>query len=272
LLIWYGQRFQDKVDGVGIVHRRREGQTLAFRTLDRTVFSIPEQVSTIRDVTLDLGLIAALLRYRGSSQASDWGRWQNAISCFNQANTDGQGTSPQLESVLMCSAFERLLDAAPKDKDVAKLLSGALIPSKTIPASESSRRVSRQADKNNSLRYEWMREFYTVRGNFAHGNFKTAQPMKWTPEEHLVLAAISFPLCVKVLLQRMDHYSMTDSDLIQTDAFEALANQAAFLGEPSDSTGSMDSWWARHLSEARGIRRRQKMVESLRALKGEDNG
>lgn len=115
-----------------------------------------------------------------------------------------------------------------------------------------------------------MNEFYRVRGDFAHGKLKTAQPSAWTAPEHLVLASISFPLCMKSLLQQKGHYSLTEEDQVQVDAFEALANQDGFLSEPPDSSGSGDSWWRRHLSEARSNRRRKRAIKSLKALNGQD--
>jgi hypothetical protein len=113
-----------------------------------------------------------------------------------------------------------------------------------------------------------MSEFYRIRGDFAHGKLQTGQPLVWTQWEHLVLASISFPLCMKALLQQKGHYSLTEDDQAQTDAFESLADQDGFLAEPPDSSGSGGSWWRRCLMEARRVHRRQKAIESLRALNG----
>jgi len=248
--VWYAQRFQGKLSHIGVVHRRRVGELWDFRSLDRTTFSIPLHVSSIRKVSLDSSLLTGLLKFRESGGSDEWGRWQNAISCFGQANTDSQNTSPQVESVLMCSAFQRLLDAQSKAKDVAQLFSESLKPWETILSGNSERTSGRQKDGNNPLRYQWMSEFYRVRGDFAHGKLQTLQPLAWTPQEHLVLASISFPLCMKSLLQQNGYYSLTDDDQVQIDAFEALANQNGFLSEPLDSSGSGDSWWRRCLLEA----------------------
>lgn len=266
--VCYGQRLEGKSGHVGVVHRRRDGSTCDLRSLDRTVFSIPLQVSNITRVTLDAGLLAALLRLRESAPSSEWGRWQNAISCFNQANTDGHGVSPQVESVLICSAFERLLTAPPKAKEVARLFSEILAPLQTISVGASKRISSQQGAGSNSLRYEWMKEFYKVRGDFAHGKLRPEQPMIWSAAERLVLASISFPLCMKTLLVQKGHYSLTDDDQVQIDAFEALADQDGFLAEPADSSGSSDSWWRRCLGKARKGRCRQKAIASLSALNG----
>jgi hypothetical protein len=268
--VWYGQRFQGKLDHVGIVHRRRGRRTLDVRSLDRAVFSIPLHVDSIRDVALDSSLLAALLKFKESAQANEWGRWQNAISCFKQANTDNEGMSQQVEWVLTCGAFERLLEAPSKAKEIAWLFSETLSPVKTI-SGDSRRLSSQQRTGSNSLRYEWMSEFYRIRGDFAHGKLRTGQPLIWTPSEHMVLASISFALCMKALLQLKGHYSLTDDDQTQTDALESLADQVEFLAEPPKSSGSGDSWWRRCLTEAKRARRLKKAIESFRALdrKGE---
>jgi len=43
--------------------------------------------------------------------ADKWAQWQNAIACFNAANTDEQESMPQVEWVLLCGAFQSLLGA-----------------------------------------------------------------------------------------------------------------------------------------------------------------
>ena len=174
-----------------------------------------------------------------------------------------------MEWVLTCSAFERLLEAPSKAKEIAHLFSETLRPTKSISANAAKRASPRKKDGGSSLRYEWMSEFYRIRGDFAHGKLKTEQPRMWTPSEHLVLAAISFPLCMRALLQQKGHYLLTDDDREQIDAFESLADQTGFLAEPPDSSGSGDSWWRRCLMETRRTRRRQKAIESLRALSGQ---
>jgi hypothetical protein len=174
-----------------------------------------------------------------------------------------------MEWVLTCSAFERLLEAEPKAKDVARLFAEIFNPSETISPSDSKRLSNRGANSGNSLSYEWMYEFYRVRGDFAHGKLRSGQPLMWTPSEHMVLGSISFPLCVKALLQRKGYYLLTDDDREQIDTFEPLADQAGFLTEPPDSSGSLDSWWRRCLVKTKRARRLQKALESLGALNGQ---
>ena len=90
-----------------------------------------------------------------------------------------------------------------------------------------------------------MREFYRIRGDFAHGKLTTQQPMNWKPLEHLVLGAIAFPLVVKSLLQKTGRYALTTDDQVQINMFEAFADTTDFLRPPADQKGSLDSHWQR---------------------------
>ncbi len=260
----YGQKFEGSLSHSGIGHRKRAGELWDFRSLDRTVFSVPLHTSFVKTVTLDSSLIAGLLKFR-LDEAARWRRWQNAISCFKQANTDSEAVSSQVEWVLLCAAFERLLEARSDHKEVARVFSEALKPTKSISVGEATRTSNRFKDRSRPLRYEWMKEFYRIRGDFAHGNFATVQPTTWKPLEHIVLASISFPLCVKSLLKERGCYCLTEADQDETDAFEALTNQIGFLDEPPDSHGSMDSWWKRHLTKARRDRRLRTAVAAFEA-------
>jgi hypothetical protein len=82
----YMQRLQE-ADFVAIRTRRREGHTWSAWPLDAIVMSVPTHVSPVRLVSLDQRLLDGLVRFAGSGGA-EWDRWTNALSCFNQGNTD----------------------------------------------------------------------------------------------------------------------------------------------------------------------------------------
>jgi hypothetical protein len=90
-----------------------------------------------------------------------------------------------------------------------------------------------------------MREFYRIRGNFAHGKLDTQQPAAWNPLEHLVLATIAFPLLVKSLLNKACECKLANDDRTQIDVFENLADTTDFLKPPPNQKGSIDSHWKR---------------------------
>jgi hypothetical protein len=213
--------------------------------------TVPTHVNPVRRVSIDERLVDGLVAFARSGRP-DWGRWQHALSCFNQANTDGDTISYQVEWGLLCSAFERLLDAAPKAEDVADKFAKAMVPSTPLLAEQAKRRIDRWNDAAASVRFEWLKEFYRVRGDFSHGRLTTRQTTAWkNPVEHLMLAAIAFPLLVRSLLEVAGVYGLTRDDRAAIEVFEAFADQVDFLVPPSNSRSSLDTWWARMFDHAK---------------------
>jgi hypothetical protein len=151
----------------------------------------------------------------------------------------------------MCSAFEQLLHADSKAEDVADKFTKAVMPSRPLLAPNAQRRLERWKEPGAPVRYEWPKEFYRVRGDFAHGKLTTQQPMAWNPVEHLTLAAIGFPLLVRSLLQSAGTYTLTSNDTAAIEVFEQFADQPDFLKPPRDTRNPLDTWWARFLICAR---------------------
>jgi hypothetical protein len=237
------QKF-DKADFTALTTRRREGRTLSGWPIDDIAITVPVHCHVIREVSLDSGLLQVLVAHRAQA-GNEWGRWQNAMSCFNQANTDSDNIRHQVEWVLLCSAFEHLLSAKPNAKDVACKFTKNLTPSNELLAKDAARCSCQQKQDERSLRYEWMREFNRIRGDFAHGRLDTRQPTTWNPLEHVLLASIAVPLLVKSLLNRACKYKLTDDDHAQIDVFERFADITEFLKPPPAQKGSLDSHWKR---------------------------
>lgn len=260
--ILYGQRFGDNPSFMGLTSRRREGRNIDGRTLAETTFTIPVHASVIGEVNLEEKLLLSLINYRNSSLNNDWSRWQNAISCFNQANTDNDTVRYQVEWVLLCSAFEHLLTAKSEAKDVSQKFADIFMPDLSLPVGKAKRKSNKWQNPDCHLRYEWIKEFYRIRGDFAHGKLKTRQPTTWGPLEHLVLATISFPLLVRVLLSKKGHYTLTNDDQAQMDAFEKIADED-FLNPLPDQESSIDSWVGRLTREAKRNLVTRKIVQKL---------
>ncbi|MGQ0595029.1 MAG: hypothetical protein ACT4QB_21035 [Gammaproteobacteria bacterium] len=240
----YIQKF-DKADFTAIMTRRREGWTWSTWRIDDIAIAIPVHCHTVREVTLDVILLKALADHAARATDGEWAKWQNALTCFNQANTDSETIRHQVEWVLLCSAFEHILGAKTEAKDVAARFSEVMVPNEPLLVRNASRRSDRWGDNGRALRYEWMREFYRIRGDFAHGKLNTQQPTVWNALEHLVLATIAFPLVVRCLLRKARVYQLSDDDRAQIEAFEKLANTADFLKPPPDQKNSLDSHWSR---------------------------
>ena len=252
------QRFDgNQFNFIAFNTRRRDGRTLAGWPTERIAVTVPVHVSPIREVEIDEQLLDALLSLRASN-TDDWGRWQSAISCFNQANTDNDNVSRQMEWVLLPGAFEQILHASSNARDVASRLTRVIRPEQDISARSAQRRSSRwsEQDLEQPLRYCWMREFYSVRGEFAHGRLNAAQPMEWTEHEHLLLAAITFPLTVKSLLG--EGYALTEDDRAQVNALEPLMDSPDFMRQCDDPD------WPRLIREAEGRLLEAQMLDAFR--------
>jgi hypothetical protein len=265
VFILYMQRLKGP-EFVTIRTRRRDGYAWDLRPLKAIVFSVPTHVSPVRRVSLDARLLDALVAFACTGSA-EWGRWQHALSCFNLGNTDSDAFRYQVEWGLLCSAFEQLLSADSKAKDVAGEFTKTIVPSKPLRAGEARRRLDRWRDPDRPVRYEWLEEFYRVRGDFSHGRLTTQQQMAWSPIEHLTLAAIGFPLLVRSLLKKASVYALSDDDLATVDMFERFADQA-FLEEPPDCHGSGDSWLSRMFERAKLDITHRRAEEALGGMSG----
>jgi hypothetical protein len=271
---FYGQRFGGEPGFTAITSRRRDGRTLSGRWLRETQITIPVHVADMDRVKADERLLSAILAYRQRANPTEWSGWQNAVSCFNQANTDDDAVRYQSEWTLLAGAFERILDAKPNAEDVADKFACAVVPRTTLTVGSAKRKPVKSKDLGLPVRHEWMREFYRIRGDFAHGRLDSSQPATWAPLEHLVLASIGFPLLVRVCLARAGLYSFTDDDLTVLDSFEALAD-ADFLVAPDDQRHSMDSVWQRLRREAGWDRigdRVKAKLEEMNQCDGEGSG
>jgi hypothetical protein len=260
----YGQEFGPTDFGV-LSWRRRQARSYGTWRMNKITFSAPMHCDAVHEVTIDATLLEGLGKHQAQSPSNEWDRWRSSISCFNQANTDSENISLQVEWVLMVGAFQRLLKATHKDKDVARRFCDIVVPSTSLASSASQRRSTPWASSQEPLRYEWMREFYQIRNDFAHGKLNTGQPTVWSPGEHIVLSAIAFPLLVKCLLKAEGRYILTNIDRQEIDCFEKLADTKDFLELPADNQSSLDTHWIRCRQDAIWQRLGREIAEAISA-------
>jgi hypothetical protein len=265
----YVQRFHD-TRGIAVQTRRRDGYSLAACILPETVFGVPPHAASVRDVEIDDDLLAALVAHRHETSGSEWARYENAIDLFDFANSDDENIPFHMEWVMIASAFQRLT-GAPSDADaLATAFDAAFVPeNQKFGRDATFRRITPNAT-DRSLRAVWMREFYGLRGEYAHGRIETNRPHSWEPVEHLLLSSIAFPLLVKQLLVNAGRYKMTDDDWAQVDAFEALLD-SDFMREPPEQMHSYDWMWPRLQSDVHGRRKMRDFIEDLLAARRENN-
>jgi hypothetical protein len=216
--------------------RRRDGRTNHFTPHEYHREFVPEHVSLSDGPKVDESLLRALLAAR---EAPGWEAFESSIASFNLANSDAPTIPERVESVMMLSAFERLLDSSSRQKDLCDRFVAAFPV--TEPVKERPPRVGADLwNKHGSLRGVWMDRLCAVRGSLAHGNAEGACPSSWTLKQHLLLGAFCLPLLAKSKLAAMKLYDLTVEDENHIEAFEPLlAHENLFKPEGSNQW----PWW-----------------------------
>lgn len=191
-------------------------------------FSFPNQ--------LDKELLEALLGAREKLPPDRWTQIWDSIVGFNLANTDSPEFTEHLEVVFLLGAFQRLLDCGSKMKALSAPLRKILQPHHDCLSSDVARFSGKLSKDEQSfpVRDLWIRDFYEMRGEMAHGKRASDKRQLWTLHDHLLLGSFVFPLALKRVLSVEGLYGWTKDDARNLEAFEALASEE-------------------HLSEERGV-------------------
>ncbi|SEP99307.1 hypothetical protein SAMN04244573_00817 [Azotobacter beijerinckii] len=214
------QGFSDDHHGTAITTRRRDGSTTNYLTEDDYHVQKPEHIPLPHGNTaLDFKLLEPLLDYR---ESKDWEAIYEAILGFNLANTDSSDISEHIEAVLLVSALERLFECPHgKEDDLAKHFSASVKPTETIdPNTVFTSSQTLKFKKSKSVRDMWIRDFFRLRGNLAHGKIESKYPPEWSLRNHLLLGSFVFPLALKLKLQASNVYQLTEHDCEAIDMFE----------------------------------------------------
>jgi len=161
---------------------------------------------------------------------------------------------PETEAVNIVGAFERFFELSRgKEDELADQFSVALSPGEAILPSDSER-VKRSVSpekflKRQSMREVWIRDFFQLRGDHAHGKIEPQKKTLWTLREHLLLASFAFPLVVKRALAEEGDYVMTPDDTADIAAFERLLEPDHFAERRQEDTSPYP--WTRIRGEIR---------------------
>jgi hypothetical protein len=209
---------------------------------------VPIEAATIPRPSMNVELLTALAarRRKAVDFPAEWAAWQEAIYCFDQANTDAEVVDRHMEWVLTSGAIERVLGARSKAADVADRFGRALTPIE--PVIEYDAKVLR----------DWCYEFYRLRGDFAHAKIRTRQARTWVHSLHGVFGAIAFPLLIKVLLSKAGEYPLSPVDHSEIAAF------AHILLDTQDASGPTRSW--REYVSEQGLKLAARMISGKRIL------
>ena len=236
------QRFREDSDGISIVTRRRDGTRTNYITGSVFKERMPYHIN-YNTVRLDVPLIKGLLDIQ-EKRVDRWPLYSDAIFYFNHANTDSYQISEHQEVVMIISAFERILECSRgREDDLVESFLQVIVPKKDIIQSERVKN-SKYQDSGKPLREIWLRDFFQLRGDYAHGKRLSKRPYIWKSHEHLLLGSYIFPLLVKCILAKDGFYQLTDEDISDIDVFERLA-EANLFEKPDNQKSSVDWKWNR---------------------------
>lgn len=221
------QGFDEKSYGVTIVTKRRDGSTKAYWDSNAFKVKMPYHVNS-NVITINVKLVESILNLQETLVANEI-FLTDALFFFNRANTDGNLISEYQEIVMMVSAFQRLLGCKTgKEDELVNKFMSIFNPKQSFNISQSNRIKSSQYNNISiSLREVWLRDFYQLRNDYAHGKRISNRPRIWAPQEHLLLGAYSFPLLVKIILGEK-YYSLSEDDVDDIELFEQLVDVNLF--------------------------------------------
>lgn len=246
-----GQPFKNSTDTPAISSRRRDGGSLAGFAQGIFQEICPFHVSPISRGQLDVPLIEAMIKAYNSGNTS-WAHVYDAIIAFNGSNTDSPTVKNSIEVVLTLGAFERGLGLrGGREDELAVEFVKVLSEISLATGMKEKKNLKPAVQKFQNVREAWIRDFFRVRNDLAHGKSQAAYPSSWSTSEHMVLAAYIFPLLIKAILAQAGFYQLTDDDEADIFTFDYLLNLNGLfrLLDPEDpnshpwNTGVHDSRW-----------------------------
>lgn len=224
------QGFRPHSTSVAITSRRRDGSLTSVHTSGTLIVPKPPHVP-YGEPKFDKELLAALLEAR---DLPAWEAIYEAIVCFNLANSDSLDTSPETEAILMIAAFQRLLSCRGGEVKELNEKLHEVFTTQTVRApglcgcKSSDPGVTERFQRASRVSEGWIRDFYALRGNLAHGKSADRYPSVWSVREHLLLSAFLFPLIARGVIAGHGMYVFSASDRADMELFEKLACERHF--------------------------------------------
>lgn len=218
----FHQRFQLGSEWIAPAARRRDGRTLhgGFKH-GELKFTMPLQSITTLETIPNITLLGALLEFL-KRETPEAAAVRQAIDWFFPANSDSDSVSPQIEVVMMGSAFESLLQVQDQMEKKAALMDKLRILFASRLTEEAERRGLDGRKARKSWKVWWMDEFYWLRNRIVHGGKIDPGRMTWTIYEHLTVAALVLAIGVKLMLAQGGCYTLTSDDQSVADSMDHL--------------------------------------------------
>jgi hypothetical protein len=227
-LVW--QRFSGG-PYIAITSRRRYGYSLdgGYKHGEVT-FSIPSQCG-MDAADVDQLFLDAIVKAdaTGTSQVME----RVSLPFVGLANTDDDLMDEPAEAILMACAFEHLFNADGQKRKLTERFGDLFAPYGGVTVANALKvRPGIMIDQSDPARaasqpnwwvhQKWIEELYDVRNKSAHKGTTAGRTWGWTPFEHLVMAAFTFPLALKLLLAAEGHYAVTGEDIAKCKTVDTL--------------------------------------------------
>jgi hypothetical protein len=256
---------------IAVSARRRAGRSLdgGYRH-GEFKFSIPVQVSVRDAAHVDEGFLAAL-NAADAANSLTLERLRSALPFVELANTDDDLITEHAEAILMGSAFEQLLAGDASAYKLSRKFGVLFVQfgSVDVATAKAARSdVEVDADPTRAaaqlkwwVHKKWIEELYDVRSKVVHKGKHSTRKWGWQLDEHLVMAALLFPLAVKLLLQRDGYYTLTDDDRIRCLAVDKLLGATGWDERSEDDRTTR---WDAIMSKVRSDYSFEKVMEAIK--------
>jgi hypothetical protein len=247
---FYVQKIEPKDGFIAVKTRRRDGYT-RHAIDEHSIFSVcPFHVDNSQKIGLDQKLANALFQL-WNKQNKEFLLLSEAIFYFLMANKDSFEISGYQECVLLVSAIERLYNCSMgKEKDLQNALNSVFSGFKTISKKQSRFSKIKKYNDDDFLIDLWIKDFYQLRSEYAHGKLTSNRISFWSQAEHLLLGSFIFPVLVKHKLSDIGFYTLSEEDEFKLFVFEHFLNEELF-NKPEDQMNSSDYPWNRIWSDKR---------------------
>jgi hypothetical protein len=224
-----GQGVTAGSDRMAIFHPRRGGGlNVGGLRFNDIVFQQPPQIEGTECNVIGIRLLKALEKAR-RARHSVWEPIESSLELFLL----GHAESPELgwDSCVMLSAmaFERLLE--PKKSSamaVAEAFEKLWAPYSRLKLADAKRiKPDQKRDFVAEqlawpVHRKWMKELYEARSARAHRGHRSDFSRNWEDLQHMVIAAFTYPLAVKLRLSAVGLYELDDKELGACEALDKL--------------------------------------------------
>lgn len=253
-----GQGIVSGSDGVSLlIPRRGSGLRIGGLKFSDVRFQEPMQIEGTSCKSINSRLAKALARAKNRNSPT-WNAISSSLELFLLGHSETQELGWETCIMLSAMVFERLLEPP---KGTALLTAAAFAnlwsahATKTIAAARRIR-PDRKPDYARDqqcwpLHRKWMKELYEARSSLAHRGNLADFSRNWTYEQHLVIAAFSYPLAVKLRLAAEGLYHLDDRELAACDALDHLLDSDWGQGwrKPPEWPSVLSEWETRRAIE-----------------------